>query len=200
MKSCYHCDSDIESNNQKCRNSEFAYCESAHQIPMHDESKKSIKPEGWKIIGELKGYHRDGVDSISSLVPEFEQDEVERVAKAIYLNMFPERTVIDWHEERTFDNGRLYHAYIGCAKQAIIAMKIPEPVSSWQPIETAPKDGTEILVFSPEREEGRGISVVFWKNSAWAFLEIGESQLNITDKLTHWQSIPCSPKQEQGND
>lgn len=63
----------------------------------------------------------------------------------------------------------------------------------WQPIETAPKDGTEILVFSPERPAGKESTVVFWKNSKWAFFEMEGAQLNILDKLTHWMPLPLPP-------
>lgn len=57
--------------------------------------------------------------------PEASADAVERVAKAIYLNMFPENTVTDWDEEKTFDSGRLYQAYCSCAQAAINAMITP---------------------------------------------------------------------------
>ena len=59
-------------------------------------------------------------------------------------------------------------------------------MSGWKPIETAPKDGTEILAWS----DRYGTLVVFWyeRKSAWLWtshdLE-GDEELNAT----HWMPL-----------
>lgn len=55
------------------------------------------------------------------------QSDVEIVAKAIYLHMFPEYEDADWEKEKSFDNGRLYQAYTSCAKAAITALNTNLP-------------------------------------------------------------------------
>ncbi len=64
-------------------------------------------------------------------------------------------------------------------------------MSEWQPIETAPRDGTEVLTFGKH-----GTSVLFWddeyaaekcwrEKSAW---------LALRDEPTHWMPLPPAPE------
>lgn len=53
----------------------------------------------------------------------------------------------------------------------------------WQPIETAPKDGTEILAFHRD-----GQSVAFWDLNMW--ME-ANGEYRVTP--THWQPLPAPP-------
>lgn len=63
----------------------------------------------------------------------------------------------------------------------------------WQPIETAPKDGTDILVADSGRQ---GVEMVSWKGGAkkggW-HTEDGRASYT-TDFFTHWQPLPAPPK------
>ena len=56
--------------------------------------------------------------------------------------------------------------------------------TDWQPIETAPKDGTVIDVW---HKEGLRISALFWdsKEGGWC----GFDQILKDDELTHWKPI-----------
>lgn len=56
-------------------------------------------------------------------------------------------------------------------------------VSAWQPIETAPKDGTEILLSSPK---GGAIANGAWIGLGWAWPYIRREP-------THWQLLPAPP-------
>lgn len=86
------------------------------------------------------------------------------------------------------------------AVDALLARATPPPADSWQPIETAPKDGSRILVYQPpnmwrrhpastgEREEF--IQVVYWhqpgnpeRNGFWT----------PTIRPTHWMPLPDPP-------
>lgn len=63
----------------------------------------------------------------------------------------------------------------------------------WQPIKTAPKDGTEILLF----EKGE-IVQAFWGGAFHnAFLTV--RGIGFVDKATHWAELPPSPKKKKRN-
>ena len=68
----------------------------------------------------------------------------------------------------------------------------------WQPIETAPKDGTEILAY--DRIECK---ILFWsgkteridiKNPAWVSWEFDNAELMTSYNPTHWMPLPEGPK------
>lgn len=78
----------------------------------------------------------------------------------------------------------------------------PQPAMSWQPIETAPKDGTDILIYS------KGNMAVVWWAREWDGEEIPESEQawyvwDGKDALygarrdlqnpTHWMPLPPAP-------
>ena len=59
----------------------------------------------------------------------------------------------------------------------------------WRLIETAPKDGTEILAWSSRD----GTFVVFWHQGAWLWTSHdldGDEELNAT----HWMPLPEPPQ------
>lgn len=65
----------------------------------------------------------------------------------------------------------------------------------WQPIETAPKDGTRILAW-----DGRSIHVAYWgwdnpaNRLAWLG---GHCRIDHIDQPTHWMPLPEPPRQEE---
>jgi hypothetical protein len=76
------------------------------------------------------------------------------------------------------------------------------PVSLWQPIETAPRDGTEILVFGGEWEgEATGKTaevederhIVGWDGETW---KIADTDYYIAwiNNPTHWMPLPTRPE------
>ena len=83
-------------------------------------------------------------------------------------------------------------------------------MSEWRPIETAPKDGTEIDVWDychnpkwrPEAHgigSGRRITDVHWENGHWvqwdweygSYLEVDD---NPEYTISHWMPVPGVPK------
>ena len=73
-------------------------------------------------------------------------------------------------------------------------------MSKWQPIETAPRDGTRILVF-----DGKEINTVDYSEPYYIginkHIEIEESWVQISDSgrateffPTHWMPLPEPPK------
>jgi hypothetical protein len=61
----------------------------------------------------------------------------------------------------------------------------------WQPIETAPKDGTPILGFMPSDDFSpiTGIEVIWWDFGAWLM-----GCEAVIDHPTHWMPLPDPPK------
>lgn len=75
-------------------------------------------------------------------------------------------------------------------------------MSEWQPIETAPKDGTVVLLFVPESTDTDGVRVGFF--SYWAAYgdwygdeSASHSLSNLYGKPTHWMPLPAPPTSQQ---
>ncbi len=65
---------------------------------------------------------------------------------------------------------------------------------SWQPIDTAPKDGTPILGW-----DGRDLAVVYWyafehPGGAWFLSTVDLSGADGLSQPTHWQPLPEPPE------
>ena len=60
-------------------------------------------------------------------------------------------------------------------------------MSEWQPIETAPKDGTMILAFGKQE-----IYLIFWVKGYWINREY--DYLVPNDTYTHWMPLPNPPE------
>ena len=78
-------------------------------------------------------------------------------------------------------------------------------MSQWQPIETAPKDGTPILVFSPYEVRTEPTNVIVAKferhgsQEWWGYCEnlIADVQGMIDPEPTHWMPLPSPPLPER---
>jgi hypothetical protein len=64
-------------------------------------------------------------------------------------------------------------------------------MSDWQPIKTAPKDGTPILCFTPDGEFSAitGIDVLWFDMGAWLY-----DAEPVLFQPTHWMPLPDPPK------
>lgn len=59
----------------------------------------------------------------------------------------------------------------------------------WQPIDTAPKDGTSILGY-----DDHDMNIVYWSFSGWNLVCAG-SYAEYTDwDPTHWMALPDPPR------
>jgi len=62
--------------------------------------------------------------------------------------------------------------------------------SEWQPIKTAPKDGTKILVY-----DGFDITTVYWGMSNWNLVVTEDwATSSLFEDATHWMLLPVVPK------
>lgn len=66
----------------------------------------------------------------------------------------------------------------------------------WLPIETAPKDGTQVLLYFPNRYQGKGgVSWGCFVDNSWL-----DSRAFRDNSATYWQPIPATPKYTQVSD
>lgn len=80
-------------------------------------------------------------------------------------------------------------------------------MSEWQPIETAPKDGTWMLVYEPS-EYPPSVHVVRWgtrewtmgaRQYAWVTMALGPNPDTYdADDATHWMPLPNPPHLDRG--
>lgn len=73
----------------------------------------------------------------------------------------------------------------------------------WQPIETAPRDGTRVLLWACDPCYPKGKPLVgYFENNKWHLSghEFTECWINNFDEYfnpTHWMPLPEPPKEEQ---
>jgi hypothetical protein len=74
---------------------------------------------------------------------------------------------------------------------------------TWQPIETAPKDGTRIILFLPSRYSFPAmVTIGLWfedflpGRNGWSYCEVDEIGQFIEEPITHWMPLPPPPEVE----
>lgn len=81
-------------------------------------------------------------------------------------------------------------------------MTISNPAVEWRPIDTAPKDGTRILVCSPGSDYNQiniarwGVGEPFGETPAWVTDSEGpgySTELEGEDEPSHWMPLPALP-------
>ena len=75
-------------------------------------------------------------------------------------------------------------------------------MSEWQPIETAPKDGTWVLACGGildvyPAEDVPPMVAVRWQQNWWLVSAVDAGQLLSYERPTHWMPLPAPPSQEQ---
>jgi len=77
------------------------------------------------------------------------------------------------------------------AAERIRSLRAENRSSEWQPIETAPKDGTSVLVVN-----GYWIITAHWHRSqCWATCGPTYEPIPYDELPTHWQPLPSPPPQ-----
>ena len=78
------------------------------------------------------------------------------------------------------------------AGQGIGAAIDAAEAEAWQPIDTAPKSGTSILVY-----DGNGIFICSWYDDKWDVdHDVGGWEYQEGINATHWRPLPAPPKME----
>jgi hypothetical protein len=70
-------------------------------------------------------------------------------------------------------------------------------MSDWLPIETAPKDGTAVLLWLPDGFWLNDENVVtgFWSEDDWYFSDTDSHPIGAFGKaVTHWMPLPEPPQ------
>lgn len=91
-------------------------------------------------------------------------------------------------------------AYEGCLKiEAILAEiaqenETAEVLTIWQQIETAPKNGTKIIAFSPRGAKGPVMDITWWRREEDRLGYVGWGEFNtLYWPPTHWMPLPAPP-------
>jgi hypothetical protein len=92
------------------------------------------------------------------------------------------------------------------------AERVPD---EWQPIETAPKDGTKILGYDPTGINDPTFAVIYWyEHESYSYSETSnglfERETHKCDfwsgadyspfRATHWRPLPAAPSHEGGGE
>lgn len=99
-------------------------------------------------------------------------------------------------EARTAAGGFL-HALVSEHNAALTALPDRREVEGWQPIETAPKDGTRILLLEGEDVYAGEWDMEFPEDSYWRSY-CGQPVVE-TPEPDHWRPLPEPPAQPQGD-
>ena len=71
-------------------------------------------------------------------------------------------------------------------------------MDNWQPIETAPKDGTLILAVDARNQDSHAVVYYeeLYSKSNYVWCMIGTDDTFHRDRFTHWMPLPAQPTQE----
>ena len=116
--------------------------------------------------------------------------EVERLRAAL------ERLLRAKNEKDAHGDTPVYQALKAGAwdeARAVLSASQPSP-SPWRLIETAPTDGTVVLVFAAERDGLAAFqcTAAYHEDAGWCVDELRE--------VTHWMPLPPPPQKENTND
>lgn len=94
-----------------------------------------------------------------------------------------------WSDDSPLNSGKTRAAEYA---RIFPAEALPAAANGWLPIETAPKDGTKILILTDD-----GIIESFWRGSVWeqsiVYADYG-AHTEIDSAQTHWQPLPSVPQ------
>jgi hypothetical protein len=94
----------------------------------------------------------------------------------------------DAHQQRNFAY-QTWDEYLHSEAKRIVAAAIREALADqWQPIESAPKDGTVFYINHP-----RGIRRAWWASDRLYYEAPGRGEM-VDDVIAHWMPLPEPPK------
>jgi len=100
----------------------------------------------------------------------------------------PERAYIDWTHDVDGFAGDVAHYSEYLGPEYIRADLVPK----WKPIETAPKDNTEVILFEPIYGVTFGYFDAYGPDRIWCMCDI----VHRVARPTHWMPLPEPPKYE----
>jgi len=112
------------------------------------------------------------------------------------LNDVVVEAALDAMEKGNIDARLPYHEGDMRLMRAAISAALSHPLTSqWQPISTAPKDGTDVLCVCMEASKGYEKHIGTMAVDAWRERYSGFGQFNGSLwPATHWMPLPAAPK------
>lgn len=174
---------------------------SAHNVHDPDEDAHVIATMGnllARIAITLKGpepagtkwsYH-DLPDLVSDLYARSVQGEAKPVAWESSTPAYT-RYITEQKYQALRPEARRWYKPYKCAN-----CTTPQPAVQWQPMETAPKDGTTVLAYRPSGAgfvSRQDVVPVHWSDWGGGEWENSTSGYKIFDALTHWKPLPAAP-------
>lgn len=99
--------------------------------------------------------------------------------------------------QRMYNSENRYLAVV-MAQAFIVGWRQAEEHHAWQPIETAPCDGTRVLLFVPPYGAMTGHKDLFHFKGTSSYIWNCHSSLNKEAQPTHWMPLPEPPKGDKG--
>lgn len=195
-------------------------CQSRHNsqdyYQSYDEEKVSIALTRYNefVLNNSENIEVKAVCASNIESKEPDCTEIERVAEAIVTHVYEIiQAMAHKGDKAGFD--AMERIVIETAKAAIAAMK-----PKWLPIESAPKDGTNILVYT-EIATQPVVHIAWYRSEAeyeesgkfcfsdfcleewegwWSYTRSSVSQRKLDDfPPTHWMPLPQPPQTKEGN-
>lgn len=146
-------------------------------------------------LRKVAAYLRNQINDQPVELSQKHHDWLNDCATSLLLNATPLNYVEEYRsKQNTFSvipNACLKR--LGEALQKVNAL--PKRESGWQPIETAPKDGSLIIVFKPRNEKAQSkdiIAICKWLGMCWG--KDNSPQKWIDSEVTHWMPLPDQPR------
>lgn len=179
------------------RSSEFAAVQSFFHANQHDVPEAGpplvVRPLNTKVIDDRE----EAIGDTQAGPP---LGEVERLREALDGLQQAEatyRSAHDRHGDGSSKAGRAWDLLRRAGDKARAALA-SLPRDEWRGIESAPKDGSSILGFFPNRQRtyagGRGTTSIHWSGWGGGIWELSHSGLRCTSESpTHWRPLPEPP-------
>lgn len=78
---------------------------------------------------------------------------------------------------------------VGIVEPVVRALLVERETRGWQPMDSAPKDGTAILILSESSEQRVG----WWGTCGWTYYQKYGGTSIVMLKPTHWMPLPVAP-------
>jgi hypothetical protein len=101
---------------------------------------------------------------------------------------------------------RAYRGNVQCADMILARLRsAPDSVrlelaalfNPWRPIETAPKDGTPLVLFSPYDADLNCKGGLIWVSGGWRVDRSGWRGDHAKEPPTHWLPLPAPPSENK---
>lgn len=123
-----------------------------------------------------------------------DEKALEAAKDAFIIHGRKEWTDLDCSQPPPPEDIDMLKRFLSVSIRAYLAA-LPPATEAWQPRETAPRDGTQVLLFFPNYYQGKGgISWGCFVNGAWL-----DSRAFQNAEFSHWMHMPPAPIREVRN-